>query len=110
MRKIDEQTAWAFMSKTKLGSINTKVSVDNIQGNVKIIRIILFGNVIAERNSGDKYFKIRTCGWSSVTTKSRLNALPNVHIKVIKGVWYLKRDLDDADYFVWEGDTIHVSL
>ena len=87
MRKIDEQAARAFLLLKKLSSNNTKVEIGK---NCQTARIILFGHTIAKREVENAYFTIRTCGWNSVTTKSRLNALPNVHIKVIKGTWYLK--------------------
>lgn len=57
----------------------------------------LFGNRIAYRyNDPDRTLSITTCGWKSATTKERLNAIPGVYIRQIKGKWLL----NDVE---WEG-------
>lgn len=53
-------------------------------------------NVIAQIVNGNLY--IDACGWLTNTTKSRLNQLYNVHIKQIKGKWYLNDSLWDGKY------------
>ena len=44
---------------------------------------------------------ITTCGWPTRTTKDRLNALPNVHIHQLKGMWYLNGEK-------WDGSSTSV--
>ena len=50
-------------------------------------KLLLHGNCIAEKN--ELGFFISNCGWHSVTTKDRLNGLPNVNIQQRDYVWYL---------------------
>lgn len=47
----------------------------------------LFGNKIAEHRADGLY--ITNCGWTSKTTKERLNGIDGVRINQSKGKWYL---------------------
>ncbi len=49
--------------------------------------IFLHGNKIAEFKSGDIY--ITLAGWSTATTRERLNGIPGVHVTQKRGVQYL---------------------
>jgi len=49
--------------------------------------MFLHGNLIASSSGED--FIITNAGWATVTTKKRLNGLPNVNIHQRKGIWYL---------------------
>lgn len=85
MRNITKEAIRAFNSAEKFCSSNTIVEV---LPNVTILK--LFNNPIAYRyNNPEKTLSITNAGWTSATTKERLNALPNVSIKQVKGIWFL---------------------
>jgi hypothetical protein len=97
MRKITRQATAAFMNAETFKSGNTIVEV---LPNVTILK--LFGNEIAYRyNDPKRTLSITNCGWQSVTTKERLNGLPNVSINQVKGQWFL----NDVK---WDGKLIDV--
>ena len=62
----------------------------------------LFGNLIAtlEHKVGG-VMKITNPGYRSNTTKERLNALPNVNIRQVRGEWFLNGQ-------AWNGSLIQV--
>ena len=101
MRKIEKEMQNALRNKVNWSKSNTSVSVDN-EGNQFVT---LHGNLIAQiSNFGD--IKLSSCGWQTVTTKSRLNAILDTFLSGI-GVyqknfeWYIGGD----DFF--DGYTIH---
>ena len=97
MRTITEKAIKAFMNAEKFKSSNTNVEV---LPNVTILK--LFNNAIAYRyNDPERTLSITNCGWQSNTTKERLNAIPNVNIKQIKGNWFLNGK-------EWNGNLIDV--
>jgi hypothetical protein len=97
MRTITEKAIEAFMNAEKFKSSNTSVEV---LPNVTILK--LFNNAIAYRyNDPERTLSITNCGWQSNTTKERLNAIPNVNIKQIKGSWFLNNK-------EWGGNLIDV--
>jgi hypothetical protein len=52
--------------------------------------LLLHGNEIAYRyNDVDRTLSITDCGWQSVTTKERLNGIPNVQIQQRNFEWFL---------------------
>ena len=63
-------------------------------------KLYLFNNLIAEFRGNDLY--ITDAGQSTVTTKARLNMLPNVNIKQISGTWYLNG-------IIWDGKWIKIN-
>ena len=65
MRKIDQQTANAFLSNGKMSVGNTVVSNG---------LVTLHGNDIA-RYINDSYIKINFCGYPTNVTKARINAI-----------------------------------
>jgi len=68
--------------------------------NVTILK--LFGNRIAYRyNDPERTLSITNCGWNTVTTKERLNALPDVSIQQVRGEWFLNGKK-------WDGKLIDV--
>ena len=92
MRKITRESVMAFMEAKPFKKDNMTIEV---LPNVTIMS--LFGNRIAYRyNDPDRTLSITTCGWKSATTKERLNAIPGVYIRQIKGKWLL----NDVE---WEG-------
>lgn len=83
MRKIDKEAVFAFYQNKRLNMGNTIVEiVDNKP------HMYLHGNCIAkEDENGD--LLINHCGWETSTTQSRLNALPDVNIRKVKGEFVL---------------------
>jgi hypothetical protein len=89
MRKITKSSVIAFLSDEKFTSSNTCVTINSYG----LVKLELFGNVIAEKNIGEKSFTIRNCGFFTNTTKERLNSLPNVSIIQKKYHWFLNGEL-----------------
>ena len=97
MRKITEEAIEHFLNGEVFDKSNTKVKV---LPNVTILS--LFDNDIAYRyNDPENTLSITNCGWKSNTTKERLNGLPNVNIRQVKGAWLLNGKL-------WDGELIDV--
>ena len=85
MRQITRDSVDAFMSARKFRKQNMEVKV---LPNVTIL--LLHGNEIAYRyNDVDRTLSITDCGWQSVTTKERLNGIPNVQIQQRNFEWFL---------------------
>lgn len=89
-RKIELQMQGAIIARKNWTSGNTMVSYE--EGN-RISRVYLHGNKIAE--VGDNFVKMNDCGWQTVTTKSRLNAILEVcsagnRIFQKKGDWFIR--------------------
>ena len=101
MRKIETEMQNALRNKVNWSKANTSVSVDN-EGNQFVT---LHGNLIAQiSNFGD--IKLSSCGWQTVTTKSRLNAILDTFLHRLSVYqknfeWYIGGD----DFF--DGYTIH---
>ena len=73
--------------------------------NTKVVdgQLMLHGNIIAEA-MGEQTL-IRNCGWFTMTTKDRLNALEGVSITQQRGKWYLNQGSNRIE---WDGDDIIV--
>ncbi len=81
MRKIEQQMQNAIRNRKNWSSSNTSVSID--EDGFTSIR--LHGNRIAEiAPHGD--IVLSSCGWETVTTKSRLNAILDVFFTGF-GIW-----------------------
>ena len=94
MRTITENAIEKFLNAETFKSSNTSVEV---LPNVTILK--LFGNPIAYRyNDPERTLSITNCGYKTATTKERLNALPNVNIKQVKGKWFLNGAEWDGEY------------
>ena len=97
MRQITRDSVDAFMSARKFRKQNMEVKV---LPNVTIL--LLHGNEIAYRyNDVDRTLSITDCGWQSVTTKERLNGIPNVQIQQRNFEWFLNGKQ-------WNGNLIDV--
>ena len=98
MRKITEESVDAFMNARKFKKSNMEIEV---LPNVTVMR--LHGNPIAFRyNDPERTLSITDAGWSSNTTKERLNGIPNVSIQQKNWEWYLNGEK-------WNGHMIDVS-
>lgn len=83
MRQIDVLAKTAFCEWQEFKLSNTEVRLVNGKPHM-----YLHGNCIAKRDeNGD--LLINHCGWETNTTRSRLNALPDVHIRSVKGDFVL---------------------
>ena len=72
MRKISEDSARALLNGKAFKRDNTEVSISE---NKKYSFMYLFGNWIARKNLFTGDVNINNCGYSTVTTKDRLNAI-----------------------------------
>ena len=69
MKEIEKKMVAAIRNGKNFNGSNTQVECQS-NGN---IYVYLFGNCIYKVVNGKGYFNL--CGWNSVTTRSRLNAL-----------------------------------
>lgn len=81
-RQITENAVRAFLLGDNFNQSNTTVQADCTG-----VRMYLFGNLIANR-VGNR-LQITTAGWNTVTTRERLNGLPNVSVTQRRGKLYL---------------------
>jgi hypothetical protein len=90
MRKITREAIQALYNRRNFNSSNTRVEDG---------KLYLHGNLIAKIENGELW--ITNAGWTSSTTKERLNGLRNVSIKQKKGDWFLNGEL-------WSGGWVRV--
>jgi hypothetical protein len=91
MRRITFDAVNAFLNNERFKKSNTQV----INGS-----IYLHDNRIAWWEKGKVW--ISSCGYKTVTTKERLNGLPNVHIIQKNGEWFINGQR-------WDGTPICIS-
>ena len=72
MRKIEQQMNRAIANRTDWSSSNTRVEFND---SINCSIVFLHGHRIATFDHNLKAVKISSCGWQTVTTKSRLNAI-----------------------------------
>ena len=72
MRKIERQMNFAISNKGIWSSSNTQVSFND---STNCSNIFLHGHNIATVDHSTNSVKVSSCGWQTVTTKSRLNAI-----------------------------------
>ncbi len=88
MRKITEESTRAFNNGYKFKKSNTEVKVSD-----KEVRFYLHNNCIAKKVYGDGTY-LSDCGWSTNTTKDRLNGIlatyTNKRIFQKDYIWYLQ--------------------
>ena len=83
MRKITREAVDKFLRKETFRKSN--MAVEEQYG---IFKLKLHGNTIATLDEFNM-LSISNAGWSSNTTKERLNGLPHVHIKQKNWNWFL---------------------
>jgi len=98
MRQITALAINAFNNNYKFKRDNTEIRIIK-EDNYTITQMRLHNNIIAEKTPSGFY--ISTCGWSSMTTKERLNGLYGVNIVQRNYDWYLNGEL-------WNGQRIKV--
>ena len=72
MRKIEQQMNSALLRKANWASSNTTVQYNEL---TNCSAILLHGHQIATLDHHTNALKLSSCGWQTVTTKSRLNAI-----------------------------------
>lgn len=95
MRKITQQAAEALMSFDTFKSGNTKVAVED-----GVATLYLHDNAIATHDS-EGVIAVTNAGWFSNTTKDRLNGIPGVDVRQIKGEWFLNGE-------IWDGEVVQI--
>ena len=103
MRKIETQMNRAIVNKNDWSNSNTVVEYNS---NTDCSAVYLHNNRIATYDHNNQALKLSSCGWQSVTTKSRLNAILQ---GLIAGAsvfqrqfdWYLSYNNQTVDF--WDG-------
>ena len=72
MRKIEQQMNSALLRRANWASSNTTVQYNEL---TNCSQVLLHGHQIATLDHHTNALKLSSCGWQTVTTKSRLNAL-----------------------------------
>ena len=103
MRKIERQMNFAISNKGNWAGSNTSVSYNE---NTNCSSVYLHGHQIAVLDHHSNALKLSSCGWQTVTTKSRLNALLSEFkygCKVFQKNfdWYLQSVNQTVDF--WDG-------
>ena len=103
MRKIERQINFAISNRGNWSSSNTQVSYNE---NTNCSSVLLHGHQIATLDHHSNALKLSSCGYQTVTTKSRLNALLSEFkygCKVFQKNfdWYLQTINQTVDF--WDG-------
>ena len=72
MRKIEQQMNRAITNRTNWAGSNTTVTYND---STNCSSVFLHGHQIATVDHSTNAVKVSSCGWQTVTTKSRLNAI-----------------------------------
>lgn len=108
-RKITQESCNAFHLGRKFKKANMEVEVENVilssgGNNYTRVAMYLHGNCIARYNHDGKWkTEITDAGWSTTTTKERLNGLDGVSIYQKKWVWYLNGKELTSEYYERQG-------
>ena len=101
MRKIETQMNRAIINKNDWSNSNTVVEYNS---NTDCSTVYLHNNRIATVDHNTNALKLSSCGWQSVTTKSRLNAIlqgliagASVYQKQFN--WFLNYNNQTVDFF-----------
>ena len=103
MRKIEQQMNSALHRKANWTNSNTSVQYNEL---TNCSQVLLHGHQIATLDHHTNALKLSSCGWQTVTTKSRLNALLSEFkygCKVFQKNfdWYLSTVNQTVDF--WDG-------
>ena len=103
MRKIEQQMNRAIVNKNNWSNSNTFVEYNE---STNCSTIVLHRTAIAVYDHNNQAVKLSSCGWQTVTTKSRLNAILD-EVKYGCRVfqkqfdWYLSTNNQTVDF--WDG-------
>ena len=103
MRKIEKQMNFALSNKSNWAGSNTSVSYND---NTNCSSVYLHGHQIATLDHHSNALKLSSCGYQTVTTKSRLNALLSefkygCRVFQKQWDWYLQNVNQTVDF--WDG-------
>ena len=103
MRKLEKQMNFALSNKSNWAGSNTTVCYNEI---TNCSSVLLHGHQIATLDHHSNALKLSSCGYQTVTTKSRLNALLSEFkygCKVFQKQWdwYLQNVNQTVDF--WDG-------
>lgn len=94
-RKITEKIVYAFMSERNFKLSNSEVKNDGV-----LTKLYLFNNKIAVKENSTGKIKITMAGYPTVTTRERLNGLPNVSITQKDFTQYLNgQEINSYDWY-----------
>ena len=104
MRKIEQQMNRALVNRNNWAGSNTTVSYNE---NTDCSSVYLHGHQIATLDHKNQALKLSSCGYQTVTTKSRLNAILDeidYGCKVFQKQWdwYFKSNNNQTVDF-WDG-------
>ena len=85
-RQITENAIRALLAGEYFKQSNTEVRYSKYND---VAVMYLFDNEIAFYSPTTKILEITTAGWNTITTRERLNGLPNVSVTQRKGQLYL---------------------
>jgi len=91
MRTVTFNSVDAFKNNQTRSFGNTRVKAEN-----GVTKLFLHDNLIAVKENG--VVRVSNAGWSSNTTKERLNGLDGVKINQKNFVWYLNGEEWDGDW------------
>ena len=103
MRKLEKQMNFAISNKGNWAGSNTTVTYNE---NTNCSSVLLHGHNIATFDHNTQAVKLDSCGYETVTTKSRLNAILQ-EVKYGCSVfqkqfdWYLSTNNQTVDF--WDG-------
>ena len=97
MRKITKEAIDAFLSRRSFSKSNMRVIET-----YGVWKLQLHGNTIAVLDELD-VLSVSNAGWSSNTTKERLNGLPGVRVNQKNWNWYLNG-------VEWDGSWKRISI
>ena len=103
MRQIEKQMNFALSNKGNWSKSNTTVEYND---STNCSTVFLHGHRIATYDHELKAIKLSSCGWATVTTKSRLNAIlqevkPGCGIFQKQFDWFVSYCDDVKDF--WDG-------
>jgi hypothetical protein len=98
-RQITENAVRALLLGDNFKQSNTEIKYGKYND---VAVMYLFDNEIAFYSPTTKILEITTAGWNTVTTRERLNGLPNVSVTQRKGKLYLNGKEWDGELTVVE--------
>ena len=103
MRKLEKQMNFALSNKSNWAGSNTTVCYNE---NTNCSSVLLHGHQIATLDHHSNALKLSSCGYQTVTTKSRLNALLSefkygCRVFQKQWDWYLQNVNQTVDF--WDG-------
>ena len=103
MRKLEKQMNSALLRKSNWAGSNTTVCYNE---NTNCSSVLLHGHQIATLDHHSNALKLSSCGYQTVTTKSRLNALLSefkygCRVFQKQWDWYLQNVNQTVDF--WDG-------